>query len=472
MELIRIDKNDYLLYFFIFFVVILFLITPSIVKSDVTGETINGIDNYKEVDLSTLEEGIAVINPEMGNIVMGKEFTVEVLAYPFLETAVNQKGVVFNNFYIEIYYDPNYITYQDTNVMIDGFRYTLDEITGIIRIDSIGINPFDNSFGSEPLKFLEIKFLGRRSIDNTEVNINKFKIVNSYNMGKGAEVIKELRSAKFTVLETGMDTFIEEQHSSGSASSKYWPKLTSSEQQQIMSAWNTLSPEEKKKYATKCVPSCSGKECGTDGCGGYCGTKDGKCKKDNEQCLANKCVCQPQCFGLVCGDDGCGGLCYNKECSKEEEKKQAALVKPSSTFQWQPLYTYALIAFALVVLIASMLIGFRKKIKSGLEARKIRKQQAKLMAMSQSQIQQQKQPRQTQQQTAYQPAQQNIMQQSQQPISQQKTQATTLVVSPQLLNYVKSQVAKGIDRNHIEDALVRVGWKKELVDEALRQSGL
>ena len=53
-----------------------------------------------------------------------------------------------------------------------------------------------------------------------------------------------------------------------------------------------------------CVPDCTGKECGGDGCGGSCGT----CK-EGEECLSGKCVCLPQCAGKECGDDGCGGEC-------------------------------------------------------------------------------------------------------------------------------------------------------------------
>ncbi|MFH1531264.1 MAG: hypothetical protein ABIK09_11110 [Pseudomonadota bacterium] len=54
-----------------------------------------------------------------------------------------------------------------------------------------------------------------------------------------------------------------------------------------------------------CVPQCTGKVCGPNGCGGTCG-----------ECLAGYCeagqcltVCVPQCAGKVCGPNGCGGSC-------------------------------------------------------------------------------------------------------------------------------------------------------------------
>jgi MYXO-CTERM domain-containing protein len=54
-----------------------------------------------------------------------------------------------------------------------------------------------------------------------------------------------------------------------------------------------------------CSPSCSGKECGSDGCGGICGTCPG-----TDECAGGSCVaCQPDCEGKECGGDGCGGGC-------------------------------------------------------------------------------------------------------------------------------------------------------------------
>ncbi|MCA9607115.1 MAG: hypothetical protein KC619_16025, partial [Myxococcales bacterium] len=52
-----------------------------------------------------------------------------------------------------------------------------------------------------------------------------------------------------------------------------------------------------------CVPSCVGRTCGDDGCGGSCGT----CTTGT--CEAGTCSCTPNCVGRTCGDDGCGGSC-------------------------------------------------------------------------------------------------------------------------------------------------------------------
>lgn len=53
-----------------------------------------------------------------------------------------------------------------------------------------------------------------------------------------------------------------------------------------------------------CVPNCAGKVCGSNGCGGSCGT----CKA-NEVCQGGACLCVPNCTGRDCGSDGCGGAC-------------------------------------------------------------------------------------------------------------------------------------------------------------------
>jgi hypothetical protein len=57
-----------------------------------------------------------------------------------------------------------------------------------------------------------------------------------------------------------------------------------------------------------CTPSCTGKVCGSDGCGGLCGPA---CSGANPFCIQGAChACTPSCTGAACGDaDGCGGRC-------------------------------------------------------------------------------------------------------------------------------------------------------------------
>ena len=60
--------------------------------------------------------------------------------------------------------------------------------------------------------------------------------------------------------------------------------------------WNTCQ---------ECTPECEGLQCGSDGCGGICGT----CPAGFECDVHGYCLCAPQCDGKACGPDGCGGQC-------------------------------------------------------------------------------------------------------------------------------------------------------------------
>ncbi len=74
---------------------------------------------------------------------------------------------------------------------------------------------------------------------------------------------------------------------------------------------------------TTCVPkTCAGNaECGTlsDGCGGELDC--GFCVFQSDACENNVCVCQPSCSFRDCGSDGCGGSCgtcgQNESCSSQ-----------------------------------------------------------------------------------------------------------------------------------------------------------
>ena len=58
-----------------------------------------------------------------------------------------------------------------------------------------------------------------------------------------------------------------------------------------------------------CVANCTGKICGSNGCGGSCGTCSlgYTCSASGTSCVPPPCV--PDCFGKICGPNGCGGYC-------------------------------------------------------------------------------------------------------------------------------------------------------------------
>ena len=60
-----------------------------------------------------------------------------------------------------------------------------------------------------------------------------------------------------------------------------------------------------------CKPSCVNRLCGSDGCGGSCGTCQGCNGPDDSLCEYGLCdtPCCPKCSGRQCGPDGCKGTC-------------------------------------------------------------------------------------------------------------------------------------------------------------------
>ena len=50
---------------------------------------------------------------------------------------------------------------------------------------------------------------------------------------------------------------------------------------------------------------CFARECGSDACGGSCGS----CPATHDCSAAGLCTCEASCGGKDCGDDGCGGSC-------------------------------------------------------------------------------------------------------------------------------------------------------------------
>jgi len=89
------------------------------------------------------------------------------------------------------------------------------------------------------------------------------------------------------------------------------------------------------KNICSCVPDCKGKACGSDGCGGSCGTcSDATPFCDaTQQCTAS---CAKQCDGKACGDDGCGGSCgtcaATETCSWSMQCVPKAWFCPASYF--------------------------------------------------------------------------------------------------------------------------------------------
>jgi len=85
-----------------------------------------------------------------------------------------------------------------------------------------------------------------------------------------------------------------------------------------------------------CTPTCDERACGSDGCGGSCGTCG-----EGEKCKSYQCVpddpepCTPDCGGKECGDDGCKGSCGTclapKDVCTEEQLCADVATLPGNT---------------------------------------------------------------------------------------------------------------------------------------------
>jgi hypothetical protein len=62
-------------------------------------------------------------------------------------------------------------------------------------------------------------------------------------------------------------------------------------------------------FVDGCTPLCDGSFCGSDACGGTCGTcaEGDVCNAVDNRCYTENCV--PECTSRACGEDGCGGSC-------------------------------------------------------------------------------------------------------------------------------------------------------------------
>ncbi|MBS3122663.1 hypothetical protein J4434_07320 [Candidatus Woesearchaeota archaeon] len=417
-----------------------------------SGKAISGIDNSKEITTENLQPSTASINPLLGNIVEGKEFTVEVIAYPSVNGFSSKNMQKQNNFYIRIYFDPNFVDYVLAQPLLNGYTIDIDKLSGELDISGNALDPFENVFIFEPNKFVEIKFLAKKQAPKTKLSVDKFNSQNSLGKsGSSADIITTYIPSELTILEKGMDNFIPDYIESTPTytGSQYWSKMVPKEKKEIQDAWNKLTPTQKEKYKS-CTPNCQGKQCGTDGCGGFCGQNGAnsalevKCSGD-KQCINNMCICQPNCFGKTCGDDGCGGLCYAKICVKEEVPGKL----------WKEWYIYAIALIVLAILI-SLGVVFRKRIKqkfvgAGQVTQQFTKQE---VAQNVKVPAKETKPEQLQQ------VQQAIKQQLSTPMPH---------APPQLVNYINQQIAKGVPKDKIKESLDRVGWKEEIVENAFRE---
>jgi hypothetical protein len=466
--------NHFRLFLFFLFLTFSFLFVSLL--SILTSTSVLALTGDPNID--SMPKSSAMLYPLPEAVDEGKEITFDLVVYPYLD-GLHPNLQKANNYEVEISFDPNVLQLKQTDNLLKNYNVKLGGSTGSINVQAFAQDTAGGVYKFEPTRLVSFTFLAVGKTDETSIKITKVYILNPLGPGGTvAELVKDYYNGKVAVLEAGLNTYIDEKFQGGN-SGKYW-NLTEPQKKQIFEEWAQKNADQKKFFA-ECTPSCEGKQCGTDGCGGFCATPDGQCL-NGMQCLNYLCVCQSNCEGKICGDDGCGGLCFNKECTKEKK-----LLTPLS-FSWNKWYTYLLIILILLIIISALLVMKRKTIKEKLHEfrerraqKKAARQAAKLSLQTSIQTAKlaAKQAAQAANQAKAQPQSPaqisgaSVTFKAQQPIQKPiTTPSAPSPVPPQLVSYVKQQSAKGITRNQMEQALIRVGWKKEQIDRAFDEVGL
>lgn len=86
------------------------------------------------------------------------------------------------------------------------------------------------------------------------------------------------------------------------------PQQIENKNLRVMLPDGTLSPP--VHASSSCLPNCTDKSCGADGCGGSCGEcSTGQFCSKTFTCEQEGSTCTPDCNDKQCGSDGCGGSC-------------------------------------------------------------------------------------------------------------------------------------------------------------------
>ncbi|MBT4824178.1 hypothetical protein HN695_03315 [Candidatus Woesearchaeota archaeon] len=313
-------------------------------------------------ELNEMQPKSVLIYPSEGNVIVGNEIGFEIAANPFLEDTPEHMQKL-NNFYAEISYDKDIIEYTSLEERILNYGFEIieevkdeDENLGLLKINAYGHNPVEDLYYFEPIVLFELKFLAKTSTASASsaITFELFNIENSFNPDRTeALLINELNSASVIVAPKSSPVDDDDGSSNdGSVNTgdTYHPQMAHSD---------TDSPFENitnVQTAGICMSNCVGKECGSDGCDGFCGDLNGECP-DLKQCINYKCVCVPNCAEKTCGDDGCGGLCNDLECDP-------VIMKPKSIWSWWLIALLLIFLIILIALLTYLLLSHYKKKKT------------------------------------------------------------------------------------------------------------
>lgn len=219
----------------------------------------------------------AGMNPSSGSVLMGNEFTAEILAYPKNPATNLETMNVFSQFKIEVVFDPDYFKFIEASLPVTASSgFSVPE-----EMDEPEIKQEQTADGKIKLMYTQQKIGLPAPIHSRQTALLELTFLP---LKSGSSVI-ELKDA--FVLSPGGANAIDNTKLSSL-------QLTVAEGTALSGGDGTCTP--------RCLKDKS--ECGPNGCGGSCG----ECEEE-KVCKQGKCVCLPACGGKNCGADNCGGSC-------------------------------------------------------------------------------------------------------------------------------------------------------------------
>jgi hypothetical protein len=302
-------------FFLTFFLIVIFLISVN--------AEVSGFDNIIRHEVSSLTRQQAALNPFQGTVKRGNEIKLEIIAFPFLNVIAGET-VKLPHYEFELSYDPNHFDHVLTTNLVDGLEVEENNAGfGVIKFRAV--KNVMAWFENKPTRFAEVTLLPKTVTSESEIKITEFFVPHTFTFGTDGvllPMITKFQSGKYQIVDT-------------------------------------VPP------GGGCRGSCTGKSCGTDGCGRVCGTCE-----DGQECRAGQCACVPDCTGRACGNDGCGGSCgtcvAGVKCDEVGTNSYCgvpAVVEEIKPVVQKPFNYYYLIGVLLLLMVLAIIIYmyYRKK---------------------------------------------------------------------------------------------------------------
>lgn len=216
----------------------------------------------------------AGINPSSGSVLMGNEFTAEIIAFPKNPATNLETMNVFSQFKVEVVFDPDYFKFIEASLPVAASSgFSVPE-----EMDEPEIKQEQLADGKIKLIYTQQKIGLPAPIHSRQTALLELTFLP---LKSGSSLI-ELKDA-FVLSPNGANAI---------------------DSAKLGSLQLTITEGTASGGGGRCIPKYLESECGTNGCGG----SYGECEV-GEICKKGTCECLPLCGGKNCGGDSCGGSC-------------------------------------------------------------------------------------------------------------------------------------------------------------------